>query len=85
MPTEQPIKVSVVLCTFNGAAFLPDQLESIRMQTYPIHELVVVDDAVAGVCPDYWVVSAESKDEFLACLLMQGSSLVVGLQHVPVV
>ena len=46
--------------------------------------VLVVHDAVAGVCPDYcWVVSAESKDEFL-CLLMQGYSLVVGLRHVPV-
>lgn len=37
-------KRSVALCTFNGAEFLSKQLESIKQQTMPIHELVVCDD-----------------------------------------
>jgi glycosyltransferase involved in cell wall biosynthesis len=37
-------KISVALCTFNGAEFLSKQLESIKQQTSPIHELVVCDD-----------------------------------------
>lgn len=34
----------MVLCTYNGAAFLEAQLQSILAQTYPLHEIVVVDD-----------------------------------------
>jgi glycosyltransferase involved in cell wall biosynthesis len=36
--------ISVALCTYNGEEFLPKQLESIKQQTSPIHELVVCDD-----------------------------------------
>ncbi|HEX9366344.1 MAG TPA: glycosyltransferase family 2 protein [Vicinamibacterales bacterium] len=37
--------VSVALCAYNGAAYLPDQLESIAAQSRPPDELVVRDDA----------------------------------------
>lgn len=37
-------KVSVVMCTYNGALFLREQLESIVNQTYPIYELIIQDD-----------------------------------------
>jgi len=37
-------KVSVVMCTYNGAKYLKEQLESIIRQTYPIYELIVQDD-----------------------------------------
>lgn len=36
--------VSVVMCTYNGAKFLREQLDSILSQTYPIYELIVRDD-----------------------------------------
>lgn len=36
--------ISVAMCTYNGARFLPEQLESIAGQTLPIDELVVTDD-----------------------------------------
>jgi glycosyltransferase involved in cell wall biosynthesis len=36
--------VSVVMCTYNGAAFIQDQLDSILAQTYPINELLIFDD-----------------------------------------
>jgi glycosyltransferase involved in cell wall biosynthesis len=36
--------ISVALCTYNGAAYLSDQLQSILDQTYPVTEIVVVDD-----------------------------------------
>jgi hypothetical protein len=38
---------SVALCTFNGAAYLPEQLASIAAQSRPPDELVVRDDASA--------------------------------------
>ena len=37
-------RVSVAMCTFNGARFLHDQLDSIAAQTVPPFELVVQDD-----------------------------------------
>src|SRR5690349_20095217 len=39
---EKPI--SVAMCTYNGARFLPEQLESIAAQTRLPGELVVCDD-----------------------------------------
>lgn len=44
--------VSVVLCTFNGARFLEEQVESILQQTYPIAELIISDDASTDATPD---------------------------------
>jgi len=38
------MRVSVVLCTYNGAQYLPAQLQSYRDQTRPPDELIVVDD-----------------------------------------
>ncbi len=38
------VRVSVALCTYNGARYLKDQLDSIASQTLPPHELVVCDD-----------------------------------------
>ena len=37
-------KVSVVMCTYNGACYIREQLDSILNQTYPIYELIVQDD-----------------------------------------
>ncbi len=37
-------KVSVVMCTYNGARYIREQLDSILNQTYPIYELIVQDD-----------------------------------------
>ncbi|WPO79523.1 glycosyltransferase family 2 protein [Flavobacterium sp. KACC 22761] len=42
--SEEKSKVSVVLCTYNGSAYLKKQLDSILEQTYPIEEIIVVDD-----------------------------------------
>ena len=41
--TKPPI--SVVLCTYNGALFIEEQLASIIGQTYGVAEIIVVDDA----------------------------------------
>lgn len=38
------MKVSVAMCTFNGAEYLADQLASIARQTLPPLELIVCDD-----------------------------------------
>lgn len=40
----EALKLSVAMCTYNGAAYLPAQLQSIAAQTRPPDELVVCDD-----------------------------------------
>jgi glycosyltransferase involved in cell wall biosynthesis len=37
--------LSIVMCTYNGAAFVKAQVQSILAQSYPFEELVIVDDA----------------------------------------
>ncbi|WP_018616039.1 glycosyltransferase [Segetibacter koreensis] len=37
--------VSVVMCTYNGALYIKDQILSILAQTHPVTELLVFDDA----------------------------------------
>ena len=37
-------KVSIVLCTYNGAKYIKEQLDSILSQTYPLYEIIVQDD-----------------------------------------
>lgn len=39
------MRISVALCTYNGERFLQEQLDSLRRQTRPPDELVIVDDA----------------------------------------
>ncbi len=36
--------VSIALCTYNGAEYLPGQLDTLVNQTYKAIEIVVVDD-----------------------------------------
>ena len=36
--------VSVVMCTYNGAKYIREQLDSIINQTYPIFEIIIQDD-----------------------------------------
>lgn len=43
-PKAKQPTVSVVLCTYNGAEYLREQVDSILEQTYPIHELIIQDD-----------------------------------------
>jgi glycosyltransferase involved in cell wall biosynthesis len=38
------MRVSIAMCTYNGAVYLPEQLESFARQTLVPHELVVCDD-----------------------------------------
>ena len=44
MRKTQSDKISVVLCSYNGAAFLKQQIDSILNQTYTNVELIISDD-----------------------------------------
>lgn len=41
---ERPPTVSIALCTYNGATYLPEQIESLLAQTFQDFEIVAVDD-----------------------------------------
>src|SRR6266704_3029265 len=45
-------QISIALCTYNGARFLPEQLESIAAQTRLPDEMVVCDDRSADETTD---------------------------------
>jgi len=51
-------KISIALCTYNGEAFLKEQLESIAAQTILPFELVVCDDASSDSTPQILEVFA---------------------------
>ena len=38
---QAPIPVSIVMCTYNGAPWVAQQLDTILAQTYPLLEIVV--------------------------------------------
>jgi glycosyltransferase involved in cell wall biosynthesis len=41
---DRVLKISVVMCTYNGVRHLQEQLQTVLEQTYPVHEIVVQDD-----------------------------------------
>ena len=41
---ENTPNISVVMCTYNGAKYIEQQIESILAQTHPVYELIVQDD-----------------------------------------
>lgn len=48
---NRPPAVSVVMCTYNGAPYLIEQLDSIAAQSAPPDEVIVVDDASTDETP----------------------------------
>lgn len=38
------MKISLVLCTYNGEKYIIEQLDSLREQTYPLDEVIIRDD-----------------------------------------
>lgn len=38
------VTVSIVMCTYNGAQYIAQQLDTILAQTYPLHEIIIQDD-----------------------------------------
>jgi len=44
MSDPRPIMFSVITAVYNGAAYLPDLLESVISQDYPHYEHVIIDD-----------------------------------------
>jgi len=62
---RQTKTVSVVMCTYNGARFLREQMDSVLAQTYPLKEIIVQDDgstdATMSILNDYAQLDARVK------------------------
>ncbi len=56
-----PAKVSIVICTYNGAKYLCEQLDSIFAQSYPLYEVIVQDD---GSTDDTWKILQVYANKF---------------------
>jgi glycosyltransferase involved in cell wall biosynthesis len=59
-------RVSIALCTWNGAAFLPQQLNSLLAQTHAPLELVAFDDASGD---DSWAILQAYAPRFASARL----------------
>lgn len=46
------MNVSVAFCSYNGEKFLREQLDSILAQSYPVKEIIIVDDASTDGTPE---------------------------------
>lgn len=64
-------RVSVALCTYNGARFLAQQLDSLLAQTHPPYELVAADDASSD---DTWEVLQRYAPRFARVRLIRNAS-----------
>ncbi|NOT69151.1 MAG: glycosyltransferase [Methylophilaceae bacterium] len=42
--TPSPLRVSVVIPSYNAARFLPEAIDSVRKQTLAVHEIIIMDD-----------------------------------------
>lgn len=68
------MKISVAMCTYNGARYLLEQLESIAAQTRPPDELVVCDDHSADATGDI-VASFAASAAFMVRLYVNDRNL----------
>ena len=80
------MKISVAMATYNGAQYIEEQLESIRIQTMPVDEVRICDDGssddtVEVIChyirehglESSWSVGGESGELRLCIEFHEGS------------
>lgn len=46
MNTKHGPKVSIVIATYNGEQFVEGWCESLKKQTYPLHEIIIIDNSL---------------------------------------
>ncbi|MBX3067281.1 MAG: glycosyltransferase family 2 protein [Cryobacterium sp.] len=75
--SENPTKISVALCTFNGEKYLKEQLESIVKQSRPVDEIVVSDDGSTDRTLEIVKILAKANPQISWNILESKSSLGV--------
>jgi glycosyltransferase involved in cell wall biosynthesis/GT2 family glycosyltransferase len=90
LSADGPPRISVVVPNFNYRTFLPDRILSIKLQTMPIYEVIVLDDAssdgsqewlaneLSEVLPDAQVVVNETNSGSVFEQWRRGVSLARG-------
>lgn len=53
--------VSVVICAFNGEAYIREQIDSVLKQTYPVFEIIIQDDCSTD---NTWSIVKEYETRF---------------------
>ena len=48
---ENPKKVSVIIPNYNYEKYIIERIDSVLMQTYPIYEIVILDEPFSGLDP----------------------------------
>jgi GT2 family glycosyltransferase len=75
-------RVSVVVCSFNGARVIRDCLDGIQQLTYPDYEVIVVDDgstdATASIAQEYGVRLIRTKNHGLSSARNTGLEAATG-------
>lgn len=67
-------KISIAMCTYNGAKYLQEQLESIARQTCQPHELIICDDGSIDSTTE--IIEAFKKDcDFKVKIYRNGKNL----------
>jgi len=75
-------RISVVVCTYNGAATIRDTLESLIELDYPDYEVIVVNDGstdeTAAIVGEYQVVSVSTENRGLSSARNTGWQMATG-------
>jgi glycosyltransferase involved in cell wall biosynthesis len=76
-------KVSVIVCSYNGAQTLDDCLTSLRDLNYPNYEVVLVDDGSKDNTPEIaarhpWIVSVRQENKGLSVARNVGAATATG-------
>lgn len=76
-------KVSVIVCSYNGAQTLDDCLTSLRHLNYPNYEVVLVDDGSKDNTPEIaakhpWIVSVRQVNKGLSVARNVGAATATG-------
>jgi glycosyltransferase involved in cell wall biosynthesis len=67
--------VSIAMCTYNGAAYLVEQLESIMAQSYPVFEIVIYDD---GSTDETYEILDEYRQRFPTLIKLYRNDVNLG-------
>jgi teichuronic acid biosynthesis glycosyltransferase TuaG len=72
--SNNEIKISVIIPVYNGAETIAQSIDCVLAQSYPPHEIIVVDDASKDNTAEVIQSKYEGKIQFIQKLTNQGSA-----------